>query len=63
MKAVIVNPERLEQASINMTKGFCHLINIDPELRKQIELGIERRIESGELKVKGNKLNSNEVRK
>lgn len=59
MNVVIVNPERLEQASINMTKGFYHLINTDPEFRRQIELGIKRRIESGELKVN----ESNEVRK
>lgn len=52
MEVVIVNPERLEQASINMTKGFCRLINTDPVFRKQIELDIKRKIESGELKIK-----------
>lgn len=52
MEVVIVNPERLEQASINMTKGFCHLINTDPEFRKQIEKDIQKKIESGKLKIK-----------
>lgn len=50
-EVIIVNPERMEQASKNMTKAFCHLINTDPEFRKQIEKGIKRRIESGELKL------------
>lgn len=52
MEVVIVNPERLKQASINMTKGFCRLINTDSEFRKQIELDIKKKLESGELKIK-----------
>lgn len=51
MEVVITNPERLKQASINLTKGFCNLVNTDPEFRKQIEKGIKRRIENGELKI------------
>lgn len=49
MKAIIVNPERLPQASINLAKAFSDLYNNDPDFRERVRQDLIR-----EGVIKGN---------
>lgn len=43
MKCVIVNPERLPQASANLAKTFSQIYNTDPDFRERVRQDLIKR--------------------
>lgn len=55
MKCVIVNPERLPQASTNLAKAFFDLYNNNPDFRERIRQDlIKRGVIKGDIKLNKN---------